>query len=106
MTRNKSLTLLRVLLAVVLALAAVPRVHAESLIVEAESFSKRGGWVVDQQFMDLMGSPYLIAHGMGMPLPRALALRSAASRCQIHTTSEASAAQRSFISSHPIKRLP
>lgn len=57
MTRNKNVTLLRVLLAVVMALTAMPKVHAESLIVEAESFSKRGGWMVDQQFMDLMGRP-------------------------------------------------
>ena len=35
--------------------------------VEAESFRDKGGWSVDQQFMDLMGSPYLIAHGMGIP---------------------------------------
>lgn len=38
---------------------------AADLLVEAESFSKKGGWVVDQQFMDQMGSPYLMAHGMG-----------------------------------------
>lgn len=38
---------------------------AADLFVEAESFSNKGGWVVDQQFMDLMGSPYLMAHGMG-----------------------------------------
>lgn len=41
---------------------------AEELLVEAESFSQRGGWVLDQQFMDLMGSPYLMAHGMGVPV--------------------------------------
>lgn len=39
-----------------------------SLLVEAESFENKGGWVVDQQFMDLMGSPYLMAHGMGKPV--------------------------------------
>ena len=38
---------------------------AEELLIEAESFSQRGGWVLDQQFMDQMGSPYLMAHGMG-----------------------------------------
>lgn len=38
------------------------------LLVEAESFDRKGGWVVDQQFMDLMGSPYLMAHGMGVPV--------------------------------------
>ena len=72
MTRNKNVTLLRVLLAVVMALTAMPKAHGESLIVEAESFSKRGGWMVDQQFMDLMGSPYLIAHGMGVPVSDAV----------------------------------
>lgn len=39
--------------------------QAADLLVEAERFSNKGGWVVDQQFMDLMGSPYLMAHGMG-----------------------------------------
>lgn len=38
------------------------------LLVEAESFARKGGWQIDQQFMDLMGSPYLIAHGMGVPV--------------------------------------
>ena len=27
------------------------------VLVEVESFAEKGGWVVDQQFMDLMGSP-------------------------------------------------
>lgn len=35
------------------------------LFVEAESFKNKGGWVLDQQFMDIMGSPYLMAHGLG-----------------------------------------
>jgi len=35
------------------------------ILVEAESFEQKGGWVVDQQFMDIMGSPYLMAHGWG-----------------------------------------
>ena len=39
---------------------------AGELLIEAESFSQRGGWVLDQQFMDQMGSPYLMAHGMGI----------------------------------------
>lgn len=25
-----------------------------------------GGWVLDAQFMDVMGSPYLLAHGLGV----------------------------------------
>lgn len=38
------------------------------VLVEAESFDRRGGWVLDQQFMDQMGSPFLMAHGMGRPV--------------------------------------
>ncbi|MDP4227820.1 MAG: FAD-dependent oxidoreductase [Bacteroidota bacterium] len=38
------------------------------ILVETESFQNKGGWVVDQQFMDLMGSPYLMAHGIGTPV--------------------------------------
>lgn len=41
---------------------------AEGVFVECESFQERGGWVLDQQFMDEMGSPYLLAHGMGVPV--------------------------------------
>ncbi len=43
-------------------------VAQQSILIEAESFTNKGGWVVDQQFMDLMGSPYLLAHGMGFPV--------------------------------------
>ena len=42
--------------------------NAGEILVEAESFGTKGGWVVDQQFMDFMGSPYLLAHGMGVPV--------------------------------------
>ena len=44
-------------------LAAKPLV-----LVEAESFQTHGGWVLDQQFMDLMGSPFMLAHGLGTPV--------------------------------------
>lgn len=44
------------------------QLHAADLWVETESFTTKGGWVLDQQFMDLMGSPYLMAHGMGVPV--------------------------------------
>lgn len=43
-------------------------VYSADVFLEAESFQNKGGWVVDQQFMDLMGSPYLMAHGMGVPV--------------------------------------
>ena len=42
--------------------------QAETVFVEAESFNDWGGWVNDTQFMDQMGSPYLLAHGMGKPV--------------------------------------
>ena len=41
---------------------------AAPLFIEAESFANKGGWVVDQQFIDLMGSSYLLAHGAGTPV--------------------------------------
>ena len=39
-----------------------------ALLIEAESFKAKGGWVIDQQSMDVMGSPYLMAHGIGIPV--------------------------------------
>lgn len=38
------------------------------VFIEAESFSDPGGWVVDQQSIDIMGSSYLLAHGLGVPV--------------------------------------
>jgi hypothetical protein len=40
----------------------------ETILVEAESFDFKGGWVVDPQFAEQMGSPYLLAHGLGIPV--------------------------------------
>ncbi|MCX6884960.1 MAG: FAD-dependent oxidoreductase [Verrucomicrobia bacterium] len=42
--------------------------RSDVLFLEAEQFQNLGGWVVDQQFMDQMGSPYLLAHGLGEPV--------------------------------------
>lgn len=44
---------------------------ASVLWVEAESFRQKGGWSVDQQFIDQMESSYLLAHGMGVPVKEA-----------------------------------
>lgn len=56
-------------LVVCILLTAVPaRSHAARVLVEAESFADIGGWTVDSQFMDQMGSPYLLAHGLGKPV--------------------------------------
>ncbi len=45
---------------------------AEHVLVEAESFADHGGWMLDTQFMATMGSPYLLAHGMGRPVADAV----------------------------------
>lgn len=39
--------------------------HAQGILVEAESFTNHGNWTFDCQFIDQMGSPYLLAHGLG-----------------------------------------
>jgi hypothetical protein len=44
---------------------------AHTVLVEAESFSSKGGWKVDQQFDQIMGSSYLLAHGMGKSVDNA-----------------------------------
>ncbi len=38
------------------------------VLLEAEAFDELGGWVIDTQVMDQMGSPYLMAHGLGRPV--------------------------------------
>jgi hypothetical protein len=40
----------------------------ETVFVEAESFREPGGWSLDTQFITEMGSPYLLAHGLGNPV--------------------------------------
>ena len=39
-----------------------------SCFIEAEQFADKGGWAVDSQFIDQMGSSFLLAHGMGKPV--------------------------------------
>jgi hypothetical protein len=56
------------ILILVLILRASSATADDMLLVEAESLPDCGGWVIDQQFMDLMGSPYLLAHGLGEPV--------------------------------------
>ena len=53
---------------ILLFLLSLETSRAVDLFVETESFTHKGGWVVDQQFMDQMGSPYLLAHGIGVPV--------------------------------------
>lgn len=63
---NKHITSLTILL-----LWAFTFASAKSILIEAESFIDKGGWQIDQQFMHTMGSPYLIAHGLGIPVENA-----------------------------------
>ncbi len=60
--------LLSLLLTGLVALGSAPASAAERVLLEAENFDELGGWVVDQQFMDQMGSPFLLAHGLGDPV--------------------------------------
>ena len=43
---------------------AATAVAEKTVLVEAESFAELGGWVIDQQAMDQMGSPFLLAGGI------------------------------------------
>ncbi|MDR1980993.1 MAG: FAD-dependent oxidoreductase [Tannerellaceae bacterium] len=45
--------------------------ESTDIFVEAEQFDEKGGWVVDNQSMIQMGSPYLMAHGLGVPVANA-----------------------------------
>ena len=56
---------LPLLLALTLLTARAP---AATVLIEAESFKNSGGWVLDTQFIESMGSPYLMAHGLGTPV--------------------------------------
>ena len=58
-------TLFRTLLFLLVSLQLVAQDH---VFVETESFENKGGWVIDQQSFVVMGSSYLLAHGMGRPV--------------------------------------
>lgn len=45
---------------------------SDDILIEAESFADRGGWVMDQQSIEVMGSAYLLAHGLGQPVADAV----------------------------------
>lgn len=49
-------------------LASALGAAAGLVFLEAEQFADTGGWDLDQQSMDQMGSPYLLAHGLGVPV--------------------------------------
>lgn len=64
----KRLSLLLLTLGLIIPFSTSSLRGQEIVLVETEAFDNLGGWVLDQQFMDLMGSPYLLAHGMGTPV--------------------------------------
>jgi len=41
---------------------------ADTVFVEAESLASHGGWKLDTSFTNIVGSPYLLAHGLGKPV--------------------------------------
>ena len=45
--------------------------HEEAVWLEAELFPEKGGWVVDSQFLETVGSSYLLAAGLGPPVGEA-----------------------------------
>jgi len=61
-------------LLVAAALATIPASpgRAASVLVEAERCDSPGGWTLDTQFIEQMGSPYLLAHGLGRPVADAV----------------------------------
>lgn len=65
---HRLVTYIAVLATAFIAATGISAAQVSEILVEAESFTEKGGWVTDQQFMDLMGSPYLLAHGMGKPV--------------------------------------
>ncbi len=67
-SKSAGIVLVFLLLSTVALPAASPAQKAPVILLEAEQFASLGGWVVDQQFMDQMGSPYLLAHGLGEPV--------------------------------------
>ena len=57
---------------IIVALLFPSMLPAQQVLLEAEQFASLGGWDVDQQSMDQIGSPYLLAHGLGVPVKDAL----------------------------------
>lgn len=47
-------------------------VWSKDILIEAESFKNKGGWCLDNQSMTAMGSSYLLAHGLGIPVEDAV----------------------------------
>ena len=92
---------LRLLLSVIVVSLAIPPSHAEIVWIETEQFDKPGGWTNDAQFIDQMGSPYLMAIGLGTPVEDASTTVRVPSPFEIVCSSVPSG--RSTIRSEPTK---
>lgn len=75
------------LVLLILALFTSCKVENNTLLIEAENFEEKGGWLVDPQFVEQVGSPYLLAHGLGEPGQMGVAVGYAASLCTEHKAS-------------------
>ena len=67
-SQKRSCVITMIIAVVVLCTGISAGASGGSILVEAESFTDLGGWSNDQQFMDQMGSPFLLAHGLGEPV--------------------------------------
>ncbi|MEM9479964.1 MAG: FAD-dependent oxidoreductase [Verrucomicrobiota bacterium] len=52
--------------------ANAPAKTEDSIFIEAAHFVNHGGWKLDTQFHNVLGFSYLLAHGMGDPVPNAI----------------------------------
>jgi len=62
----------KLLLLSVCCLTAHISARSQNVFLEAEQFTDQGGWDLDQQSMEQMGSAYLLAHGLGVPVKDAV----------------------------------
>ena len=46
--------------------------QSNSIFLSGSMFDDKGGWTVDSQYIDQMGSTYLLAHGLGRPVKDAV----------------------------------
>ena len=60
--------ILFLLVLTILPSSAVVATVKDTVLIEAETFRDVGGWAIDTQFVHAMGSPYLLAHGLGEPV--------------------------------------
>lgn len=72
------------LFAIVFFIPFLVKGQPDNILIESESFTNKGGWVVDQQFMDQMGSPFLMAHGLGKPVADATTIINFSKKATYH----------------------